>query len=497
MKAVLSILILFVSLTISAQKKILDHTDVELWNTIKSKAISSDGNFMMYSLEKGEQDQFLKIKDAQANLIFEYHRGEEGKFTYNSKYAIFTVKPFKDSIRALQRKKIDKEKLPKDSLGIYNLTDKSLVKIANVKSYKTPEKWEGYVAYLLDEVKADKKKKTENKETDSIKPKITKKIKKVGKDTGYHLVVRDLNSGKQDTVKFVKDFIFAKEGNQLAYITTGVDSTSEEGVYIIDLESNNKNQIFKGDKAKYAQLSFSDSGKNLSFIVDADTTKIQVRPHELYLWRDGNKLAKKLVDNTSAPKNYLVSADGKISFSKDETKLYFGLAKPPIVKDTMLLDEEIVNVEVWTYNEPQLYTVQEIQLKNDLKKSYETVIHLKNDKLIQLATVEFPAAEIGNEGNALFVLVNTSLPYELESQWTGQNAKDYAIVNINTGKTIEILKNSAGRVMLSTNGKYAYGFNPVKREWFTVNLDSKRFTRPSQFLWFGRLDNQRCSDYHL
>jgi len=477
MKTVLSILLIFASLTISAQKKILDHSDVELWNTIKSKTISSDGNFIMYSLEKGEQDQFLKIKDAKTNLIFEYMRGEEGKFTYNSKYAIFTIKPFKDSIRALQRKKIDKDKLPKDTLGIYNLTDKSLVKIANVKSYKLPEKWEGYVAYLLDEVKADKKKKTESKEADSVKLKTTKKIKKVGKDTGYHLVLRNLHSGEQDTVKFVKDFIFAKEGKRLAYITSGIDSTSSDGVYVIDLENNNNINVFKGDKAKYAQLSFSDSGKNLGFVVDVDTTKIQVRPHELYIWRDGNKLAKKLVDNTSSPKNYLVSADGKITFSKDETKLYFGLAKPPIVKDTTLLEGEIVNVEVWTYNEPQLYTVQELQLKNDLKKSYETVIHLNNDKLIQLATVEFPDAEIGNEGNAMFALVNNSTPYELESQWTGQNARDYAIININTGETIEILKKMSGRVRLSPNGKYAYGYNPVDSIWFTVNLTSKKLKK--------------------
>ena len=64
MKTYLSILLLFISFTISAQKKILDHADVEIWNKIKNQTISSDGNFMMYSLEKGEQDQFLKIKDA-------------------------------------------------------------------------------------------------------------------------------------------------------------------------------------------------------------------------------------------------------------------------------------------------------------------------------------------------------------------------------------------------------------------------------------------------
>ena len=29
--------------------------------------------------------------------------------------------------------------------------------------------------------------------------------------------------------------------------------------------------------------------------------------------------------------------------------------KAEIVQDTLLLDEEIVNVEVWTYDEPRLY----------------------------------------------------------------------------------------------------------------------------------------------
>ncbi len=477
MKIVLSITVLFMSLSISAQKKMLDHSDVELWNTIKNKTISSNGNFVMYSLEKGEQNQFLKIKDANANTIFEYGRGENGKFTYNDTFAIFAIKPNKDSIRALQRKKIDKEKLPKDTLGIYNLSDKSFVKIANVKSYKLPEKWEGYVAYLLEDIKTDKKKKSDSKEADSIKPKTIKKIKKVGKDSGYHLVVRNLNSGKQDTVKFVKDFIFAKEGKRLAYITTGVDSTLSEGVYVIDLQNNSSKNIFKSDKAKYAKLSFSDSGKNLSFVVDMDTTKVQIRPYELYVWREGNDVAKKRMDNTSTPKNYLISADGEITFSKDETKMYFGLAKPPVVKDTTLLEEEIVNVEVWTYNEPQLYTVQELQLKNDLKKSYAAVWHLHNDNIFQLATVDFPDAEIGNEGNAIYALVNNSTPYELESQWTGQNARDYAIVNLNTGERTEIIKKMSGRVRLSPNGKYAFGYDPVERTWFTFDLISKKLLK--------------------
>ena len=52
-----------------------------------------------------------------------------------------------EPLKALKRKKIKKDKLPTDSLGIYNINKKTLVKIANVKSYKIPEKWEGYIAY--------------------------------------------------------------------------------------------------------------------------------------------------------------------------------------------------------------------------------------------------------------------------------------------------------------------------------------------------------------
>ncbi|MBG7629101.1 MAG: S9 family peptidase [Bacteroidetes bacterium] len=485
---------LFILLTITttfSQKKVLELQDFEIWNTIENKAISSDGNYILYSLEKGEQDQYLKIKDTKANSIFEYPRSEKGTFTFKSNYAIFTIKPLKKDIRALKRKKIKKDKLPTDSLGIYNINKKTLVKIANVKSYKIPEKWEGYIAYMLEETKTDKKQKSEGKEADSLQSKSTKKIRKVGKDNGYHLVIRNINTGIQDTIKYVKDYTFSKEGKRLAYITSGIDSTLNEGVYIVDLEMNTTNYIYKSEKAKYAQLSFSDSGKNLAFIVDKDTTKIQVRPYELYVWSDGKKQAKKQLDNLLTPKDYLVSADGKITFSKDESKMYFGLAKPPILKDTTLLEEEIVNVEVWTYDEPKLYTVQEMQVKNNLKKSYETVIHLNNNKLVQLATTNFPQAEIGNKGNAAYTLVNTSLPYDLESMWTGQTARDYAIVNTETGETNTILNHIIGRVRLSPEAKYAYGYNSIDSTWFTYSITSKKLTNFTQ----GKVFYNELNDY--
>ena len=470
MKAQLTTLFILLSIASFAQKKVLDHKDFEIWNAIKNKQISDNGNYVMYSLEKGEKDNFLKIKNPKGNIIFEYERAEKGIFTPNSKFALFTIKPWKDSVVALKRKKVKKEKLPKDSLGIYNFSNQTFTKIGNVLSYKAPEKWSGYVAYLLEDIKKEK----DTAKKDSVKKKNKKKLKKVGKKNGYHLVLRNLNTNKQDTIKYVKDYLFAKEGTYFTYTTTGLDSTLTEGVYVIDLKQNTSKNIYTSNKAKFHQLSISDSGKHVGFVVDADTTKVQVRPNELYVWRDGKTAAEKQLDAESSPNGYRVSSDGKIYFSKNESKMYFGLATPPIVKDTTLIEEEIVNVEVWTYNEPRLYTVQELQVKDDLKKSYQTVLDLNNNSIIQLATREYPNASIGNEGDAAYSLVRNSEPYQLESQWKGYTASDYALVNVASGETKEILKNIAGRIRLSPAGKYAYGYNSVDSTWFTYAVASNK-----------------------
>lgn len=52
-----------------SQKKVLDHQDFDIWNAIKNQKISSDGNAVMYLLEKGEKDSHVKIKNSKGQLI--------------------------------------------------------------------------------------------------------------------------------------------------------------------------------------------------------------------------------------------------------------------------------------------------------------------------------------------------------------------------------------------------------------------------------------------
>ena len=464
---------------LTAQKKILDHSDFNIWNTIENESISTDGEHVIYDLERGEADHFLKLRETDGDLIFSYDRGTEGVFTYDSQYAIFKIKAWTDSVQEMKRRKVKKSKLPKDSLGIYHIKTGKLEKIARLKSMKLPEKWSGVLAYQVETSEEKEKPK------DTTANKKAKPAKKANKKNGYHLILRELATGQQDTFKFVTDYTFAKKGRMLAFTSTGKEKEDNAGVYVLDLETRSLANIHQARKAKYSQLSLSESGSKLGFILDADTTKVQVRPTELLLWKKGMQQAESLIDKEN-PVNYLrPSAYSEIRFSEDENKMFFGLAKPKVIKDTSLLKEEIVNVEVWTYDEPRLYTVQEMQLKNDTVKAYTSLVHLdKDNKIIQLANTDYPDLQLTRDMNSSYALASNGEPYMLESQWTGRRARDYAVVNLDTGEKKQIMEKVTGRVLLNPDGNYVYGYDPMDRYWFiyTVATDTyKKLTEGKVF----------------
>lgn len=287
------------------------------------------------------------------------------------------------------------------------------------------------------------------------------------------------------------NYNFAKEGKRLVYITTGEKDKTNAGVYIKNFDNGTISNVFEANKkSKYYQLQFSDSGKNLGFIVDTDTTKALVRPNKLYHWADGEAKASMIVDANSAPKGYRVSSDGRVTFSKNESKLYFGLATPPIVKDTTLLKEEIVNVEVWTYDEPRLYTVQELQVKNEQRKSYQTVIHLNSKKLLQLATTEYPNSRLADKGNASIALLSNPKPYMLESQWTGNRNNDFAIIDITNGTSKEVLKNAPSSMNLSPKANYVFGYHSADSTWLAYSVSTgKRLDLTKGKMFYNELND--------
>ena len=200
------------SSTIAIQKKPLTHEVYDSWKDISYKAITNDGNHAALLINPQDGDGKVALYNFITSKQDTVQRAEEVVLTYDSKYAVFKIKPQKEKVKELRRQKKKKEELPKDSLGIFDLTSRKLDKIANVKSYKVPQKAGNWVAYQL-EAKTEEKKTAADK-ADTLKKKTTsetkKKIKKNNDDNGYTLTLRRLSDRTETLFGFVKEYAFAK-----------------------------------------------------------------------------------------------------------------------------------------------------------------------------------------------------------------------------------------------------------------------------------------------
>ncbi|NJO88698.1 MAG: hypothetical protein HC831_06835 [Chloroflexia bacterium] len=170
------------------------------------------------------------------------------------------------------------------------------------------------------------------------------------------------------------------------------------------------------------------------------------------------------------PKDWVVSENENIWFSRDDSKMYFGTAlRPePEEKDT-LLDEEKVKVDVWSWIDPLLQTQQLVELKKELKRTYLTVYHPQTKKVALLASEQIPEVNMILHGNANIALGVADKDFQAEKSWQFPSRKDYYIVDINTGDKEIVLEKTTAETDISPFGNYVFWFDKGKRAWLAKN----------------------------
>src|SRR3954469_20701878 len=147
-----------------AQKKPLDHTVYDSWQSIGERMISNDGKWVVYAINPQEGDNELVIQSSDAKYKKTIARGYSAKITEDSRFVIFKIKPFYKDTREARIKKKKADDLPKDSLAIIELGKDQVWKKPRVKTYDIPEKSFGWVAYHLEKPLADTTTKTKKPE---------------------------------------------------------------------------------------------------------------------------------------------------------------------------------------------------------------------------------------------------------------------------------------------------------------------------------------------
>ena len=85
----------------------------------------------------------------------------------------------------------------------------------------------------------------------------------------------------------------------------------------------------------------------------------------------------------------VVSENGRVEFSKDGARLFFGYAKPPAAEPAEDATEP-VKVDIWNYKDPLLQPMQKVRAEEEKKRNYRAVVHLKDRRLVPLASEDMP-----------------------------------------------------------------------------------------------------------
>lgn len=469
-------------------KQPLSHTVYDQWKEIPFKTITPDGNYAVTVVNPQDGDGQVIFTNLKTGVRDSAARAEGVNLAWDGRHAFFKIKPQQKVVKELRRQKKKKEDLPKDSLGIFSFATRSVERIPDIRSFRIPEKSGHWLAYQPEPAKEEKGKEPAKNGK--------KKPKKYSDENGYRLVVRNLDSRRERTFEYVRDYQFAKYGQGFLFVTTGNDSTIKAGVYWYDLSNEKLLPLYSGkSKFKYRGLSIAEDGDQAAFLVDTDTTKALVRRYQLWHWKAGSAAAVQLDVERSMglPPSWIVNENFTPVFSKNGQRLFFGSAPVPVVQDTTLLTEEIVQVEVWGGEDDYIYPMQNKQLDTERKRSYLAVLDLASKQVMQLADKEVPTTETGAEGNATIVLGESDVPYRKMITWDASAYSDVYLYDLQKKERTTVARKIKGNARLSPQARYVYWFSAPDTTWFSYSVmtgTTQKLTAGERILFANELNDE-------
>lgn len=477
------------SSAVFAQKKPLDHSVYDGWESVGAKQLTNNGVWAAYTInpQEGDGNYYFQETITPSGRKIKIPRGTNLSFSNDSKFAALAIKPLFKDVRMAKIKKKKPEEQTKDTLAILNLTTLNVTKVPRVKSFAFPDKGASVIAYNL-EKPLDTAKRTrpstppteQKNDLDWLFADETPGAGAAAKE-GSDLIVKNLTTGIEKTYKYVTDYAFSKNGKLLVFAASGSkkDKDAKHGVFLLDTEKWTLKTLVK-DKGNFKGFTFDEDSEHLAFLGETDPEKKEIKDFNIYYNSLTLDTAQILVDNesTGLPDKYVVSGDGRVNFSKDGSKLFFGIAPVKKPKDTTLVDFENAKLDIWGYKDDYLQTVQLKNADRESKKTYLSAIDVfsSDPKVIPLTDVKLPDASLVNEGDAAYVLASTDYGNRIASQWTGGTKRDYYLVDVKTGSRKKIIEGLNGNVQASPGGQYILYFNKENGNWYTYQVATAKVT---------------------
>ena len=141
MQKKLFLFFVLISSAVFAQKKPLDHSVYDSWQSVGSKQLTNNGVWATYivSVQEGDGNLYFQETLTPSGRKLTVSRGTNLSFSNDSKFAALAIKPLFKDVRQAKIKKKKPDEMTKDTLAIVNLTTLNVTKIPRVKSFSFPK----------------------------------------------------------------------------------------------------------------------------------------------------------------------------------------------------------------------------------------------------------------------------------------------------------------------------------------------------------------------
>lgn len=430
----------------------LGFSELRNWKKIELSQLSNDGKFTCYELNPNYGDGRFVLFDNIGGEQFNFPRSKKGTFDPNNNFVVFLSYPAKSTLDSLRRRKTSEEKLPKDTLKIFNLETKEIVVRPEVEDYHVPI-WGDWVFYFAP---------SDTTQTDTIK---------IKKNNGKLMISESIHDSRIDSFFNVISYKVIEDSSYVFINQMSNDSSLESHILRLDPVKSQVDTIFESE-LKIIKLMPNQTGRILAVLLRSDS----VQENILSLWRESSGSSEIIGNESSSflPANWTISEHFEMHFAQDSSRLFFGISPHPLVQDSTLLPEEVVPVEVWHYKDDYLYTRKEKELDDDKKRSYLMAFDYEQGRIITLGSSDLPEILIEEQGNGDYALGINNKPYRMLQSWEGLEYKDIYAVDMRTNEVFTIGKKISGNPKISSSGKFCSWFELTDTSWHLYDFEKRK-----------------------
>lgn len=283
---------------------------------------------------------------------------------------------------------------------------------------------------------------------------------------GNSIVLRNLGTGAEDTLKDVVSYSFDDSAHVLAYTVASRTDSTTDGVYLRTLATGQVRTVMSG-QGNYRGFTFDREQKQYVFTSDRESFGKPDARVTLYYGTVKSGDASVLADSALLPPGLRLTESGGASFTRSGNAVLVTVAPPPF--DTIPADSLVgkATFDLWHWKDPQLQPQQVLQVGRARNPTWQGIISLSKRKFVRLTSDSIPVVSLSDDGRV--GMASSSTRYDIEKMW-GDDGNDIYLVDPATGSTRMLAKKISGTAQLSVDGRYIIWFD--QGHWFSYSIAS-------------------------